>query len=185
MAAQPWYIAGHSMGGGVVSAMALQDPARTRGLVLIDAALFHPVRGGFLMQVSPLRQWLQVALEHALLNNEGIFRNLLASAYGMDPTDEQVAGYLAPLRLPGTARSLASIMDGARQADPLRYEGLSVPILAIWGEKDTWVPVSELERIKALQPNIAAHIIKGAAHCPMETHTQAFADILFAWLALQ
>ena len=37
LAAQPWHLAGHSMGGGTAYAMALQQPDRARSLVLMDA----------------------------------------------------------------------------------------------------------------------------------------------------
>ena len=181
-AALPWHLAGHSMGGGTVAAMALQEPSRSKSLILIDAALANTSRGGFMMQFPPLKQWLQVAVEHFLIN-EGRIRSFLTSAYGRSPTPEQVAGYLKPLQLPGTAMSFANIVNTAKNEAFERLQGLTLPILAIWGAEDTWVPLSELDKLTTLLPHTSVQIIHGAAHCPMETHTAQFAEILLQWLA--
>lgn len=66
-----------------------------------------------------------------------------------------------------------------------RLAELRSPTLALWGEKDTMVPLSELEKLKTVLPTLSSHIIKGAAHCPMETHMSTVADILLVWLAGQ
>ncbi len=181
LAGMPWHLAGHSMGGGTAAAMALQHPNRTATLVLIDAALSGDARGGLLTRLPVFSQWLGVALEHFVIN-EGAIRSFLASAYGEEPASEQVAGHLAPLQLPGTAASLAHIMRTAKNEEGQRLAALSLPVLAIWGERDTWVPVSELEPLQAALPDMTVQIIPGAGHCPMETHTPLFADVLLQWL---
>lgn len=53
LAAQPWHLAGHSMGGGTAYAMALQQPDRARSLVLMDAPLTGGSRSGLLSVPPP------------------------------------------------------------------------------------------------------------------------------------
>ncbi len=79
--------------------------------------------------------------------------------------------------------SLANIVNTARNEAFERLQGLTLPILAIWGAEDTWVPLNELDKLTALLPHTSVRIIHGAAHCPMETHTARFAEILLQWLA--
>ena len=86
-----WHLVGHSMGGGTVAAMAHQEPKRTESLVFVDGALFETSRGGFTLSSVPmLLRWVQVALEHVIINEDRI-RSFLSSAYGVAPTAEQVA----------------------------------------------------------------------------------------------
>lgn len=182
LASIPWILAGHSMGGGTVAAMALQNENRTKRVIFIDAALFETSHGGSIIGIPPLNQWMQVALEHFLITEKGI-KNLLTSAYGVEPSPEQIEGYLAPLRLPGTARSLVSIVRTSKNEEIERLKGLSIPKFAIWGSNDTWVPEKELEKLKEIYPDIAVCIINGAAHCPMETHSDVFVEALLQWLS--
>lgn len=182
VATMPWHLAGHSMGGGTVAAMAMLDPLRVRSLILVDAALFDtPDRGGFLA-FPPLGRWMMTALEYFLITESRI-RSLLASAYGREPNQAEIEGYLTPLRLPGTARSLLNFVRTAKNEDPAGLERLEIPIHAIWGSRDTWVPKEELDRIKIIRPDIQVRLIEGAAHCPMETHPGVFSATVLEWLS--
>ena len=182
LAALPWHLAGHSMGGGTVAAMAMQNPSRVKSLVLIDGALFETPDGGGLLAIPPLNRWMLTALEHFLITEKRI-KSLLASAYGTEPTQEQIEGYLAPLRLPGTARSLVNMVHTAKNEDPERLQNLAVPLFAVWGSRDTWVPREELDRLMAIRPDTTIRLIEGAAHCPMETHPEIFVDAVLRWLS--
>ena len=113
--------------------------------------------------------------------NEQRIGALLESAYGQKPNEQQVAGYLAPLRVPGTAQSLGRMVATAREEDLAGFPDLPLPILAIWGEQDSWVPLSALKALQALRPDMTAQVVKGAGHCPMETHPQEVAEVMTAW----
>lgn len=176
-----WHLAGHSMGGGSVVAMSLEETKLTKSLILIDPALTNRQQSSFFTSLPPMSQWFQVAIEHVLLTESNITR-FLSSAYGREPTPDEVEGYLAPLRLPGTARSLASMFNTARSEDLEKICDMPVPIFAIWGEKDTWVPLQELDRLLSFRDDVRVEIIEGAGHCPMETHTDATFDAITAWL---
>ncbi len=182
LAGLPWHLAGHSMGGGTVTAMALQNEGRTRSLILIDPALFDTLRGIGAAAFPPVSRWLQVALEHLLVTENNIKR-FLTSAYGSVPTRAQIQGYLAPLTLPGTAAASANLLKTARNEDASLLKGISTPILALWGSEDTWVPVSQAQRLLEIRPDVTLGIIRGAAHCPMETHTDEFVQALLSWLS--
>ena len=178
----PWHLAGHSMGGGTVAAMTMQDPSRVKSLIFVDAALFENPDGGGFLAIPPLNRWVLTALEHFMFTENRI-KSLLSSAYGTEPTIDQIKNYLLPLRLPGTARSLLSMIRTAKNEDPEKLKSLVVPLFAVWGSQDTWVPLEELDRLKAIRPDIIVQIIDGAAHCPMETHPDIFVEIMLRWLS--
>lgn len=181
LSGQPWHLAGHSMGGGTVAAMALGNPVACNSLILIDPALSSRQQGRWLVQMPPLKRWLQIALEHWLFSQRSITR-FLTTAYGQAPSEEQVAGYLTPLRLPGTAAALGQMLDTMENVDTAKLAVLNTPVLAIWGKADSMVPVSELEILQAIRPDLHSLVIEGAAHCPMETHPQAVAEAMLAWM---
>lgn len=182
-AQKPWHLGGHSMGGGTVYAMALKRPDSSRSLLLLDAPLTADRGSGrALFTLPPLMKWLEVGLEH-LLFNEARIDALLKRAYGRLPTKDEVQGYLAPLLLPGTARSLGQFVRTAREEDIRGLARLPLPVFFIWGGEDTIVPIAILHKLQALRPDAQALVIPGAGHCPMETHTGEVAEALIAWLA--
>ena len=135
-----------------------------------------------LLAIPPLGRWMTLALERFLISETRI-SSLLESAYGRAPSPEEVEGYLSPLRLPGTARSLLNFLRTSKNEDPAALKGLPVPVIAIWGSRDTWVPPEDLDRLSAIRPDITARVIRGAAHCPMETHPDEFTAIVLEWLS--
>jgi pimeloyl-ACP methyl ester carboxylesterase len=171
--AQRWLLAGHSMGGGTVAAMAVERQDRTEHLVLIDGALLENDRGGFLFDLPPVMRWIQVALEYFVIRGVN-FQSFLRSAYGAEPTAQQVAGYLDPLKLPGTARGAASLLRTSENIPLQELSSLKIPVTAIWGENDSWVPLSDTEKIKDLIPQLVVVIIEDAGHVPMESHPEEF-----------
>jgi len=190
VAADGWVVFGHSMGGGVIDAMALTEPDRTAGVVFVDGggrtrnrepSLSGRVRSAA-MGFGPLRRWVEVYAKYRAFNEDNI-RELLTSAMGQEPSDEAVQGYLAALNVPRTA---SAIMDqwrsrgGAVQDfDPSE---ITAPTLIVWGENDSWVPI---ERGKWLDENIEDSemiVIDGAGHNPMETHAEGFNEAVLDFL---
>lgn len=176
-----WHLGGHSMGGGTVAAMALARQTDTASLILIDGAVFENSRNGGISDVPVISRWLQVLLEHVFLKPARV-EGFLTSAYGRPPTTEEVNGYLAPLSVAGTARSAPALLKTAKNVPAEELAGLQVPVIAIWGENDTWVPVSDTERIRVLITQLKISVIPDAGHCPMETHSEDFNLRLLEWV---
>ena len=147
--------------------------------VLIDAALFETPRSGGFLAIPPLNRWMLAALTFLFTNNR--IKSLLASAYGTEPTPEQIEGYLTPLRLPEQPGHWPT-SSRRQKTKTQRLRDLKVPIFAVWGSRDTWVPLEELDKLMAIRPDMTVQLIEGAAHCPMETHPEIFADAVLRWL---
>ena len=182
----PWILAGHSMGGTIVSRMALQEAERIERVVLVDGAVHAAESGkpgaqgglGTSLSFPPAGRAAADVLD-LLLRFPGSVRGMLASAMGRAPTDEELASYAAPLRVPGTARALLAIArSGAGGVPPdleERLRATGVRVALIWGTEDAWIPISSGESL-AETFGVPLHRIAGAGHLPMQSHPAAFLD---------
>jgi pimeloyl-ACP methyl ester carboxylesterase len=130
-----------------------------------------------LLRYPPAARWVNILLEKFAFHPARI-SSFLSSAYGRPPDDMEVYGYLDPLKLPGTSITMIDLINTARNDPPDSFGQIMIPVLGIWGENDTWVPVSQAYRIKEFMPHMTLQIIADSAHCPMETDPDEFAAIL-------
>ncbi len=179
-----WHLAGHSMGGAVVQAYALMYPEDLNSVTFVAGALFSRISEGgqqvnFLLRLSPLRFVLGELAEQWFITGNRV-EQLLESAYGKPPTEEQVNAYLQPLRIPGTARAILSSAAYNREIRSLEANALEVPAIAIWGKEDTWVNYRGRKPVLEQMQNLHLVLLEDTGHNPMETHFDAF---MKAWLA--
>lgn len=181
-ASMGWNLVGHSMGGGTITAMALQKPPRVNSLVFVAGAVHGRPPGAIsrVLSYPPLVRWLKVAYPY-ILTPERV-QGLLASAYGEEPSAGDVRGYLEPLALPGTVDTLADLLRTPRGfTDDL--ENIKVPALLVWGENDAWVPLEFGEMLADNLPDAELLVMPDTGHCPMETRPEEFNQALLDFLA--
>jgi pimeloyl-ACP methyl ester carboxylesterase len=189
MALERPLLVGHSFGGGPTVEAVLARPGRVGGLVLVDAALGirddgqaaapgSPLVRGFLA-AAPLRD----AVVATFLSNPSGTRRLLQS-FVADPaaaTDERVAIYQRPLSVKGTTRAFGQWLPalllpdpGARSEDPDAYRHLGVPVVALWGDRDTITPLAQGQRVTGLVPGARLVVLPGLGHIPQIEGPDAF-----------
>lgn len=180
----PWVLIGHSMGAGTVAAMAVAEPSATARLVFVDGALLDnpPEEPAALVKFPPAARWMAVILEKLVINRKNI-QSILSSAYQSTPTEAQTDGYLQPLQLAGSARCFIDIVKTSKNISVELLADAKFPIDAIWGDQDTFVPVSQAAALQKLLPKLELHVLAGAAHMPMETHPIEFSQILLDLLS--
>jgi pimeloyl-ACP methyl ester carboxylesterase len=178
-----WNLVGHSMGGGTIAAMALQAPSRVASLTLVAGAVYgrHPGPIGTILAFPPAARWLQVAARYYLLTPQRV-KGFLTSAYGEEPPEAAVAGYLEPLALPGTVDTLIDMTRAARSLAPVDLKVITSPALLLWGDEDAWVPLAAGEELARTLPAAELVILRGTGHCPMETRPQEFNRVLLNFL---
>lgn len=186
-----WHLAGHSMGGGMVQAMALLNPNAFRSVTLVSAVVFEslvPSEGNITGPLHlPLMQYITgefIEQRLSFLYRRRIKR-LLASAYGTEPSQQQIDQYLEPLQIPGTAAAIISTRYNYNELYELHAADLKIPAMAIWGEYDTWVPLVFRRDILEVIPDLTLHVIEHAGHNPMETNFEAFMKVWAPWLLLR
>lgn len=177
-----WHLLGHSMGAGTVTAMTFEQEARVESLIYVDGAVV-PGSGRNIAALAypPVQRWFQVVGRYVLLTESRI-RQLLGSAYGSPATDEDLIGYLAPLKQPGTEGTFVDMVMTSSEIDQDQLGKIKVPVTGIWGANDTWVPVGNAHELEKLMQGFKLHIVADAWHCPMETKPEAFNEILLGAL---
>jgi len=168
-------VVGHSLGGGVAMQLAYQYPEMVERLVLVSS-------GGLGPEVSPV-------LRAAALPGAALFISVTAgagrragsvlgrglSAFGLRPSADVAE----------VARGYASLEDPARRAaflDTLRavvgtrgqrvsagdrlYLAEAVPVLIVWGGRDTIIPVHHGEDAVRAIPGARLEVFEDVGHLP-------------------
>ena len=193
-------LVGHSAGGGIISYFSTLYPERVDALVFVAGAVPIPrdvavtddnsddddsaldslfELAGSLDPASPVSQ----NLVQSFLTPER-FVELLSSAY-YDPaivTDEIATGYQLPLQVTGWEIGFISYFASRNETlefDLDAFDTLDIPISIIWGEDDTWVPISAGESLTTFFPNSTFITYPLVGHLPMEENPEQFnADLL-------
>ena len=199
-------LVGQSQGGGVIGYFAVQYPERVEKLVFVSGALRptddplpEGARGGrvsgalglppvvsTLLDFPPFTRWAQIGIRAFV--RPDFAGQILRSAY-YDPamaTDEALEGYGRQLRVVGWDEALLNqIRGGVFQADPITAEqiaSIAVPVMIVWGEDDTWVPISVGERLRELLPDAVYVTYPQTGHLPHEERAEQFNADLLAFL---
>jgi pimeloyl-ACP methyl ester carboxylesterase len=133
-------LVGHSMGGAIAAQVAIEHPARVRGLVLVGSAGLG-AREPLLFRVA---RWPVLGPAALALRGRGFTARLLRSTY-FDPgkvTEADVDQYYAPVAQPEYGRALRGVLQHFRfTALEGRLDRIAAPTLVLWGEEDRWVPM--------------------------------------------
>lgn len=182
---QPWCLLGHSMGTRVVAELVLAMPGEVASVAYVAGNPIpsaRELRSRERFKSPRIRRWLAGMAENRYLREDRIAQ-LLEKAYGRPASESEIAGYLEPLRLPGTA---LAIMNGYAAQWPDIPDGSrldAVPSLILWGENDEWVKPEVADRLQSALPSANRVTIAGAGHCPMETHLPETREVLLAAFA--
>lgn len=182
-----WNIIGHSMGGGVVEAMALMNPDRVQTVTLVDGLVFirnHNMKGAFIT-MSRMKGYNEILVSLAkqnIITYNGIER-LMKSVYGRPLDSSEMKGFMDPLSIDGSATSIINIYANDHEIRHLHADGLlDLPVLVIWGKKDRTIYPRTGKKLKRNVPTVELKIIPDAHHDPMETHPRQFNDLLVNFL---
>jgi pimeloyl-ACP methyl ester carboxylesterase len=186
-------VVGHSLGGGVAMQFAYQFPEMLERLALVSS-------GG-------LGRDLNVLLRSAALPGAEYVLPLLFAA-GFPSVGTRIAGlvnrvgFRAGLDLEEIGRGFASLGDtDARRAfihtvrgliDPAGqrvnassrlYLAAEVPMLIVWGARDTMIPVEHAHAAHREVPEARLEIFEQAGHFPHLSEPLRFAEVLSSFIA--
>jgi pimeloyl-ACP methyl ester carboxylesterase len=179
-------IVGHSMGGGIALAIALDHPECVRGLALI-APLTHVVKTpppafASLVIPSPLRR---AAFAWTIATPLGLLRgaDILAAVFKPDcapPDFGTKGGAILGLRpyafLAASADMLESNYDLRDMAK--RYNEIAVPVNVLCGREDNILEYpSQALKLKEALPSVDVELIDGG-HMPLITNPVRTADFI-------
>lgn len=178
-------VVGHSMGASVAARMAAQRPERVSALILVAGGPQLGNRGSrrnpsLITWIPSLQRWVEVIAAYRLINEDNVSK-MLASAFGREPDKEEFNGYYHPLTIPDTYPALMRRLANERQSDT--DDWLNVATYLIWGEDDSWVPLSVGQRLVQAHPTLSLEIMPDAGHNPMDTEPEAFNNLLLKRIA--
>jgi pimeloyl-ACP methyl ester carboxylesterase len=193
-------LVGNSMGGAIVTRVALLHPERVAGIVLVDAAPPHyvmldrPTSGvvGDLKDAAKeasakpagpgLRERLGLRLAKALISRQTVERGLRAAYHNPQKfvTDEVIENYYRPLFIDGAAEALAAITNRPKEpAEPFPpLNTLKPPALIVWGRHDRVIPVATADYFARELPCARKVIFEDSGHVPHEEEADAFNTLL-------
>ena len=165
------------MGGGVVAAMAVQKTDNVASVILVDGSI-DSRSSRFLSLISRSKILRKVAgtfISRFVVTRRKI-KSFLDSAYGREPSTEEIDGYYQPLRLKNTYLTFSAMLRKHASDKKLSDElyKINVPVLCLWGRDDEWVPLEKGKVLIEKIPEASLIVIDEAKHCPMETHPELF-----------
>lgn len=180
-------VVGASYGGAIAGQLALDDPARVRRLVFIDAQIYEVGSTGG-EGVANLPFGLNRALTWSTLGGGPLSATLLqAACYNVaaclgngDFTTER--NKITQIR--GNVDSLVAFSRSPRdQRLPAEVTKIIQPALILWGRNDAIIPPANAERLAHDLPNAQLHWIEQAGHVPHIEKPDEVASAIVAFLS--
>jgi pimeloyl-ACP methyl ester carboxylesterase len=196
-------LVGHSAGGGVISALTVNYPERIDALVFVAGAVPLPVEnedqaqdnndsplgglGELAANLDPANPIARQIVRQFLTRDR--FADILVSAYhpSFEVTDDIRAGYSRVLLAEDWELGLLTLLTADRASDPFDVETFitnaqAVLVAIIWGEEDTWVPLTRGEQLAQGLPDAELITYPAVGHLPMEEDSTQFNADLLAFL---
>jgi len=192
-------LVGHSFGGGATVETALTIPDRVQAVILADIGGLglnanpaqpsnQPSILNLLLAVRPLRNAVIASTGTNPLLSKKILETLILDP--ADATEARVAILQQPLVLENSTEALGDWLfytltsqEVSLSSDPANYQTLDMPVLLIWGEDDTTVPLAEGKYLDSILPNSELVIMKQVNHIPQVEDNAKFNAILLEFLA--
>jgi pimeloyl-ACP methyl ester carboxylesterase len=167
-------LAGNSLGGYNSWNYAIKYPNKIEKLILIDPAGYpQKVPGPITLLTAPILGSIS-----AVFTPKFIFTYFIKQVYGDPKRISQETSdryYEVNMREGnrGASKKILTVMNKRAKEQNLgdgiaTLNKLQIPTMVMWGELDTWVPISLMERWKKDLPNARFVIFNGASHVPME-----------------
>jgi len=179
------YFVGHSMGTSVMLHFAHLYPESILGLISVGGSVNldrGPVYIYTVLNFGPFRRIGEVFLTRYMAKEQ--VGKLLESASHQDiVTAEVVDGYYNRLVIGQWAKSLlAMTRDMHKNTVTFPLEDITFPTLIFWGEQDTWVTRTEIDKWRDEIPSAEFHVIPETGHLLMEEKPELFNNMVLAFL---
>lgn len=177
------HVIAHDYGGAVALRGHLLENAQYASLALVDVVALAPWGSDFFRLVQGHADVFD-ALPAAV--HEGAVRAYIAGAShaGLSAAqlDMLVAPWLGPDGQQAFYRQIAQADQAYTDEIESRYPELDLPVLIVWGQNDSVIPVDRAHRLAELIPGSRLELIDAAGHLIQIDQPVALAAILHDWL---
>ena len=182
------WLCGNSMGGEVALNVAVANPQRVAGLILIDSAGVEvPGEGslapGYLLLPVVGRVLVALSLTSDKLVRQGLEKSFYDQA---KVTDDRVANYYRPLKTRGG--QLAALRARTQWSMfPIEPDlgKITVPTLILWGAHDQLIPLAAGYKMNSLIKASKLVIFEDCGHLPQEEMPARTIDEMTRFIAAQ
>jgi pimeloyl-ACP methyl ester carboxylesterase len=176
-------VVAHDYGGAVALRAHLLHGSRFASLALVDVVALRPWGSDFFRLVAEHPE-VFTALPPAV--HEGALRAYITGASHRGPTGDELDLLTAPwLGEEGQAAFYRQIAEADQaytdEIEPM-YAQVDLPVLVVWGQDDTWIPVDRAHRLAQLIPGARLQVIEQAGHLIQLDQPAALAATLTRWL---
>jgi pimeloyl-ACP methyl ester carboxylesterase len=180
------HVIAHDYGGAVALRGHLLENAQYASLALVDVVAIAPWGSDFFRLV---RDHADVFGAVPAAVHEGAVRAYIAGASDAGLSGSQldtlVSPWLGPDGQEAFYRQIAQADQAYTDEIESRYPELDLPVLIVWGQHDTVIPVERAHRLAALIPGARLELIDGAGHLIQIDQPVALAITLHDWLTTQ
>lgn len=165
-------LVGNSLGGGIVTLLALLHPDKASRIVLIDAAAYD-TEFPLIMKLARLPFAAMIA---KLFFCRWVVRQTLYEVYHHKGwiTDDQVEAYYSRLRTDYALEAQVAVVKNLEFSRVEKYVNripeISSRAMIIWGEHDRWIPLSSAYRFAAELKDSTLVIVPECGHMPQEEY---------------
>lgn len=171
---------GYSMGGSIATAFAAAHPGRVKRLILLAPAgvrLREDRLDRFCRTTPLLGDWVHAVI--AQRRDRRALRRQLGRDFDIDGIIElQLAEYAGRGFLRSVLSSRRHMLAEVQEADHRLLGREGVPVVGIWAEKDTVIPLSALGTLTQWNRVVRQEVVPGAGHQIPFTHSQDVTALL-------
>lgn len=177
----PFDLLGNSLGGAVALQLAARRPELVRSLVLCAPAGLTPVAwplalaaGRLVGPAVALRRLVATPLTGIPIARQALLWGAIAAPRALSSGDA-----VRMLQASRGSTRIGAAVATVLQADlaPLLRE-VEAPIGLIWGRRDRVVPISTMELIRGVRPDVSVAMVANAGHVPQLEHPAQFVRAL-------
>jgi len=183
--AEGFVFIGHSMGASVASVYASNFPQHVKSLILIDGLPMENQKDSwllrYLLSYPPLLRWANVLTKHYFAKSDK-FIELLSSAYSKPADSASADGYLLPFTYKNSGSAIFKMAIAPSTISLNKEAFKKIPLLIIWGENDTWIPIKAQQSFIKNHPQAKTYVVAQAGHCPMETKASEVNKVIAAFI---
>lgn len=177
------FIVGHDFGGATILRTHILNSRAFKKIVLIDPVAVSPWGSPFFKHVcqheaafAGVPDYIHDAIVRAYINTAAF------TPVDPDTMDATVNPWTGDDGKPAFYRQIAQADSTFTDEVQTRYGGITTPVMLLWGEEDTWIPVDQGKRLQSMIPGSTFHAIPDAGHLVIEEQPGLLVERILPYL---